>query len=128
MFRTRDELSDSGPFREHNIPFLVVNRILPETSLNYIGADHLLILGRDRDRAVRMVERSVEIDPDDSVVAYNAACFYALAGEADKALDWLERAAAMQHGFALKDWMASDPDIDILRSLPRFQEIVGRIR
>jgi len=43
LFRTRDELSDSAPFREHNIPFLVVNRILPEMPLNYIGADHLKV-------------------------------------------------------------------------------------
>lgn len=43
LFRTRDELSDSVPFRQHDIPFLVMNRILPETPLNYIGADHLKV-------------------------------------------------------------------------------------
>ena len=43
LFRTRDELGDSAPFLEHNVPFLVVNRLLPETSLNYIGADHLKV-------------------------------------------------------------------------------------
>ncbi len=41
LFRTRDELRDSEPFRRHGIPFLVVNRLLPATSLNYIGPDHL---------------------------------------------------------------------------------------
>lgn len=40
LYRTRDELRDSEPFRRHGIPFLVVNRLLPETSLNYIGPDH----------------------------------------------------------------------------------------
>jgi DNA-binding LacI/PurR family transcriptional regulator len=41
LFRTRDELRDSEPFRKHNIPFLIVNRLLPGSSLNYIGVDHL---------------------------------------------------------------------------------------
>jgi DNA-binding LacI/PurR family transcriptional regulator len=40
LFRTKDEIRDSEPFRRLNIPFLVVNRLLPETSLNYIGPDH----------------------------------------------------------------------------------------
>ncbi len=43
LFRTSDEMRDSEPFRQHNIPFLVVNRLLPETSLNYIGPDHAKI-------------------------------------------------------------------------------------
>lgn len=43
LFRTKDEMHDSEPFRSHNIPFLVVNRVLPDGSLNYIGPDHLKI-------------------------------------------------------------------------------------
>lgn len=43
LFRTRDEVADSEPFRNHNIPFLIVNRLLPETSLNYIGTDHVKV-------------------------------------------------------------------------------------
>jgi DNA-binding LacI/PurR family transcriptional regulator len=43
LFRTRDEMRDSEPFRKRGIPFLIVNRLLPGTSLNYIGADHLKV-------------------------------------------------------------------------------------
>ncbi len=43
LFRTKDEIRDSQPFREAGVPFLVVNRLLPDTSLNYIGPDHLNI-------------------------------------------------------------------------------------
>lgn len=43
LFRTGDEINDSVPFRQHKIPFLIVNRLLPETSLNYIGPDHMKI-------------------------------------------------------------------------------------
>ena len=40
LFRTRDEARDTEPFRTLGIPFLVVNRLLPETGFNYIGPDH----------------------------------------------------------------------------------------
>ena len=43
LFRTVDEARDSAPFRERGIPFLIVNRLLPDTGLNYIGADHLRV-------------------------------------------------------------------------------------
>ncbi len=43
LFRTRDEMRDSEPFRKRDIPFLIVNRLLPGTSLNYIGPDHLKV-------------------------------------------------------------------------------------
>lgn len=40
VFRTRNEHADTEPFRRLGIPFVVVNRLLPETKLNYIGVDH----------------------------------------------------------------------------------------
>jgi DNA-binding LacI/PurR family transcriptional regulator len=43
LFRTQDELHDSEPFRRQNVPFFIVNRLLPGTSLNYIGPDHLKV-------------------------------------------------------------------------------------
>ncbi len=43
LFRTKDEIRDSRPLRENGVPFLVVNRLLPETNLNYIGPDHFKI-------------------------------------------------------------------------------------
>lgn len=40
LFRTRDEEQDSKPFRDHNIPYIVVNRLLPGSSIPYVGVDH----------------------------------------------------------------------------------------
>jgi DNA-binding LacI/PurR family transcriptional regulator len=40
LFRTRDEEQDSKPFRDHNIPYIVVNRLLPGTAIHYVGVDH----------------------------------------------------------------------------------------
>jgi LacI family transcriptional regulator len=43
LFRTLDELRDSEPFRACNIPFLILNRLLPGTSMSYVGPDHLKV-------------------------------------------------------------------------------------
>src|SRR3984957_13118817 len=40
LFRTRDEEEDSKPFRDHGIPYIVVNRLLPGTAIHYVGVDH----------------------------------------------------------------------------------------
>lgn len=40
LFRTRDEEHDSRPFRDYGIPYILVNRLLPGTSIHYIGVDH----------------------------------------------------------------------------------------
>ena len=62
---------------------------------------------------------------EDSVMLYNVGCVYALLGEVDLALKYLEQAAV--HGYAHKEWMAHDSDLDSLRPLPRFQKLVASI-
>jgi len=46
LFRTRDEDQDSRPFRDHGIPYIVVNRLLPEKPIHYIGVDHCQVSRR----------------------------------------------------------------------------------
>ena len=60
---------------------------------------------------------------------YNLACTYALLGEADAALAWLEREldpAASSPGALRrqKDWAAQDPDLTSLRDDSRFKALV----
>jgi Zn-dependent protease len=59
-------------------------------------------------------------------VAYNIACAEARAGRADEALAWIERAVEM--GYRDVKAMASDPDLETLRSRPEFEAICGRLR
>lgn len=66
--------------------------------------------------------RAVEIDPEDAGVRYNVACFYALSGERDRALDALE--GAVRVGFGNREWIERDPDLDSVRDAPRFQAVL----
>ena len=54
---------------------------------------------------------------------YNQACFEALCGNDDDALDLLE--IAFERGQSSKAWARQDPDLENLRDNPRFQELVG---
>jgi adenylate cyclase len=90
-----------------------------------LGAFALLRLGH-KEEAGQWMQRSMDAAPRDSIVHYNATCFFALAGEKEKALDCLER-CLMKVGNISREWLEHDSDLDVLRSDPRFREIVDTL-
>ena len=52
--------------------------------------------------------------PDDFGTLYNAACFHAVAGEPERALDLLDRAISTGQGF--RDWIEHDHDLASLQA------------
>jgi len=85
--------------------------------MNYLGVG---------DGGRSAIETALRMRPDDFDVLYNASCYYALAGDADRSLDLLEEAVNRGQGFL--DWIEHDSDYAKVRHLPRFKEIVGRLR
>ena len=62
-------------------------------------------------------------------VFYNLACTYALLGDQDTAIDFLQRELEENHPTPAslerqKAWAAGDPDLASLRENPRFQRLV----
>ncbi|KGQ19655.1 Adenylate cyclase [Lysobacter dokdonensis DS-58] len=72
------------------------------------------------------MEYALRIRPNDFDVLYNGACFHALDGDGEKAIDLLER--AVQHGEGSLEWIEHDSDLWVLRGNPRFQAIVARLQ
>jgi Zn-dependent protease len=62
----------------------------------------------------------------DPTVAYNAACAFARASDSAQALTLLER--AIESGFRDKNLLATDPDLQSIRSQPGFDHLLERIR
>ena len=89
-----------------------------------LGAFALLRLG-EKEKAARWMDESTIRAPKDSIIQYNAACFYALGGMPDKAIDCLEN-CLVKVGNISREWLQHDSDLDNVRDLPRFQEIVSR--
>jgi hypothetical protein len=75
--------------------------------------------------AVAYVEEHMGEYPEMAATHYNLACFRALAGDPDGALDALERAAKMD-AEAVRKWADGDSDLDSVRDDPRFADVVGK--
>jgi serine/threonine protein kinase/Flp pilus assembly protein TadD len=89
----------------------------------YLGAAQLCALG-EKARSLEWARMALAIDPEDAGILYNVACVYSLQNLAEEAIDCLER--AIIHGFWYKQWAERDPDLNNVRSHPRFKAIMSR--
>jgi non-specific serine/threonine protein kinase len=89
------------------------------------AAYRALVLARlgKPDQARKAIERSIRLEPERADIAYLVAAAYALAGDSDEALNWLQ--TAVERGQQELWWARVDPDLDPVRELPRFQEIMN---
>ncbi|WP_162917558.1 TPR end-of-group domain-containing protein [Dongia deserti] len=87
-----------------------------------LGAVVLATLGETA-RARDWASMALSLDPDDLLTQYNTACAYALMGQAEAAIDLLERAIPRIRG-RLQTRIRYDSDFNSLRSLPRFQALL----
>jgi adenylate cyclase len=69
------------------------------------------------------MKESLQKAPMDSIVNYNAACFYSLAGEVERSLDCLEN-CYLKVGNLNREWLLHDSDLDNVREHPRFAKIL----
>jgi quercetin dioxygenase-like cupin family protein len=70
------------------------------------------------------MQEALDRRPDEWQGAYNAACFEALAGETDAALDHLQRALELD-GREVRRYAPDDPDLDSIRADPRYAELLA---
>jgi len=79
----------------------------------------------EKEEAIRLISRALELYPDDAGVLYNGVCLFAKEDK-ERALNLLEK--AVEKGFGKRDWIEQDPDYDPLRNEPRFQELIQRLK
>jgi adenylate cyclase len=76
----------------------------------------------DRERARDEADYALRLEPESADIAFVVACTHSLIGDTDQALDWLE--TAVERGHQELWWARVDPDLDTLRDLPRFKQIM----
>jgi adenylate cyclase len=97
----------------------------PEDSRAYqMGAIAYIELG-NREKGLEWGAKAVTMDPENSMLLYNAACVFSAAGDTEQAIASLEK--AIDTGYANKGALMSDPDLDPIRTDPRFQPLVDRL-
>jgi adenylate cyclase len=89
----------------------------------YHGAIGLRRLGEDAE-ACEWAERALAMVTDDSSAFYNLACFYALGGDIDRAFECLGR--SVDCGYAHREWLEHDADLDGLHDDRRWGELLTR--
>jgi adenylate cyclase len=93
----------------------------PENArVRYLAAGLHVRLG-DPESGRTCIEEALRLSPDDLVTIYNAACYYSLAGDIERALDLLEQTRLN------RAWIEHDPDLEALRDSPRFKAILARL-
>ncbi|MBI4168422.1 MAG: protein kinase [Acidobacteria bacterium] len=91
----------------------------------YLGAGALVGTGQV-EQGLEWADRALAIEPKESGLLYNVACVYSTAGRTEEAIGLLER--AIEAGFAQKEWIENDSDLDSLRDHPRFKALLRKMR
>jgi tetratricopeptide (TPR) repeat protein len=115
-FHKRGRLQDAKRFYQEAL------RLEPSyvDALNNLGV--LYIRDKDYTAARRSFEKAIQLQPGYVDSYYNLACLYAIEGDERQSLDHLKKAALLDR--AAKDWARKDTDLENLRGLPEFEEIV----
>ncbi len=87
-----------------------------------MGAFALLRLG-ETEEARQWMSASIKNAPMDSIIQYNGACFYSIAGDIEQALDCLE-SCLIKVGNISREWLEHDSDMDNIRNHPRYEQII----
>lgn len=77
------------------------------------------------EQAKQLALRVKAIDPESPGIDFNLACAMALLGEAETALDFLEKCFSRVNAAQFVAWSKRDTDLDSLRDMPRFKRLLG---
>lgn len=84
-------------------------------------ASFLQISGHLKEAELQM-DRANQLSPNDTVIIYNTACFYAIRNEKTLAIEHLKRAIA--NGYELYEYIKRDPDFDSIRNEADYIELM----
>jgi TolB-like protein/Tfp pilus assembly protein PilF len=94
----------------------------PDDARAHIFFAVALVRSRRNDEAKIKAARAIELSPNDPLMFYNAACFYANVGDKAAALQTLKKALSSGYGF--HEWIKRDPDLDSIRTEPEYIDMM----
>jgi Flp pilus assembly protein TadD len=105
--------------RRQFLAALALDPKVPE-ALNGVGVTYRM--RNDLPAALGWYKKALEVDPDFGDAYYNMACVYALRGERELALRYLQIAAL--NGYASAEGIDADPDLAALRDEPAYKALL----
>jgi adenylate cyclase len=89
-----------------------------------MAANQLSNVG-ELEKGREMAEEALARGENEPLVLYNIACYFALSGTVDRALELLQK--AVDSGWGDRAWLETDGDLDSLRDDPRFKALLDSI-
>ena len=89
-------------------------------ALNNLGVVYLH--GGKFSDAKDFLEKAIRLKPEYVDPYYNLACLFAMTGEQEQGFRYLRKAISMNP--QVKEWADRDPDLENLRSMPAFGELI----
>jgi len=97
----------------------------PKYALAYYDLGILLAKFKKRQaEALRYFMTAIKLDPNRAWAYYSVACLYALSGNKEQALNYLQQ--SLEKGFSNKKHIESDPDMDSLREEKAFRSLMTK--
>ena len=121
-FGLADMLMRKGQIEEAKAEYQMVVEIDSIPNNESCAMYALLALDR-KDDAIAFMNKVIENDSTDCGNFYDAACFYSRIGETQTALNHLR--TALEKGFRRFYHLRHDDDLDELRKLPEFEEMIS---
>lgn len=100
-------------------------RIAPDDAKAMIMQGNTLIMLDEREKGIDYIARGAALAPNEPLVLYNVACGFALLGEDERALSYLDQ--AVKAGFGDRQMLLRDSDFQKLRQDPRFIAIADAV-
>jgi len=93
-------------------------------ALNNLGV--IYINDKDYLAAQSSFEKAIRLKRGYVDLYYNLACLHAIKGEVRESLAHLKKAVSLNH--MVRSWAQKDTDMENLRGMPEFQEIIGNVK
>jgi tetratricopeptide (TPR) repeat protein len=92
--------------------------------LNNLGV--IYIQQQNYPKARNILESAIRLKPEYVDPYYNLACLYAFKGQAIKSLENLKMAISLDK--SVREWARKDIDLQNLRGMPEFEEMIRAIK
>lgn len=90
--------------------------------INYLGVN--MIISGQYDKAIKMLEKAIKINPAYEQPYYNIACAYSLQKKFEPAIKYFKK--ALEAGFNNREHIEKDKDLDFIRGSKEYKELMEK--
>jgi DNA-binding winged helix-turn-helix (wHTH) protein/tetratricopeptide (TPR) repeat protein len=118
-------LRQQGKYTEALAEFQDLRRLAKHSDVSLGMSGHTLALMGDKEGAKKILDELLERTSEDYISPYSVALIYIGLGDKDNAFEWLYKLHQEVNDWLM--WLNVGPELDPLRSDPRFSDLLRRV-